>query len=68
MSFPKMESLPDSRLNSVGIARRKKLMDLNINIYNYFLKNSLIHPISLSPTVLGEVIFNVKSFKIIRRR
>ena len=67
MSFPIMESLPDSRLNSVGIARRKKIMNQNKIIGFFYLKNSSIQPISLSPAVLAKVIFNVKLFKITKR-
>lgn len=62
-----MESLPDSRLNSVGMARRKKIMNQNKIIGFFYLKNSLIQPISLSPAVLSKVIFNVKLFKITKR-
>ena len=62
-----MESLPDSRLNSVGIARRKKIMNQNKIIGFFYLKDSLIQPISLSPAVLPKVIFNVKLFKITKR-
>ena len=59
-----MESLPGSRLNSVGIARRMKVMNQNKIIGFFYLKNSLIQLISLSPAVLDKVIFNVKLFKI----
>ena len=62
-----MESLPDSRLNSVGIARRKKIMNQNKIIGFFYLENSLIQLISLSPAVLGKVIFNVELFKITKR-
>jgi len=64
MSCPIMESLPGSRLNSVGIARRKKVMNQNKIIGFSYPKNSLIQPISLSPAVLCKVIFTVKLFKI----
>ena len=62
-----MESLPDSRLNSVGIALRKKIMNQNKIIGFFYLENSLIQLISLSPAVLGKVIFNVVLFKITNR-
>ena len=64
MSFPIMESLPDSRLNSVGIARRKKFMNQNKIIGFFYLRDSLIQPISLSPAVLSKVIFNVNYLKL----
>jgi len=67
MSFPIVESLPDSRLNSVGIAQRKKIMNQNKIISFFYLKDSLIQHISFSPAVLCEVIFNVKLFKITKR-
>lgn len=62
-----MESLPGSKLNSVGIARRKKIMNQNKVTGFFYLKNSLIQPISLSPAVLDKVIFNVKLFKITKK-
>jgi len=62
-----MEPLPGSRLNSVGIARRKKIMNQNKRIAFFCLKNSLIQPISSSPALLSKVIFNVKLFKITKR-
>jgi len=62
-----MESLPDSRLNSVGMARRKKFMNQNKIIGFFYFKNSLFQPISLSPAVLAKVIFNVKLYKITKR-
>lgn len=62
-----MESLPGSRLNSVGIARRMKVLNQNKIIGFFYLKNSLFQLISLSPTVLTKVIFNVKLFEITKR-
>ena len=62
-----MESLLGSRLNSVGIARRKKIMNQNKIIGFFYRENFLIQPISLSPTILGKVIFNVELFKITKR-
>ena len=62
-----MESLPDSRLNSVGMARRKKNMNQNNIVGFFYLKNSIIQHISLSPAVLAKVIFNVKLFKITKK-
>ena len=62
-----MESLPGSRLNSVGIARRMKVMNQNKIIGFFYLKNSLFQLISLSPAVLAKVIFNVKLFEITKR-
>ena len=62
-----MESLPGSRLNLVGIARRKKIMNQNKIIGFFYLKNLLIQLISLSPALLSKVIFNVKLFEITKR-
>lgn len=62
-----MESLPGSKLNSVGNARRKKIMNQNKIIGFFYLKDSLIQQTSLSPAILGKVIFNVKLYKITKR-
>ncbi len=62
-----MESLLGSKLNSVGNARRKKTMNQNKIIGFFCFKNSIIQPLSLSPALLGKVIFNVKLLKIIKR-
>ena len=42
-------------------------MNQNKIIGFFYLKDSLIQHISLSPAVLGKVIFNVKLFKITKR-
>ena len=41
-------------------------MNQNKIIGFFYLKNSLIQPISLSPAILGKVFFNVKLFNLLK--